>query len=200
MMTIEKISTIKSAGRYEYQGAIIDVTDVLESGRIICTVTLADGTMFEARNRPSSLKYRIEHKGEQRERTNKVTIPCGHADHSTCHGEHATKVVSSNKRAKQHRKLMMALSDIKDIFPYTSDDIVNLVHTRWLEYSSSERRKEAEAEARKAEIAAKKQAEAEAREQAEAEKLRRAMIESYAKSKKLTLEVAEANLAALGII
>lgn len=200
MMTIEKISEIKSAGTYEYQGAVINVTDVLESGRIICTVTLADGTTFEARNRASSLKYRIENGGAQRERANKVTIPCGHADHSTCHGEHLTIKVGSNKLAKQHRKLMLALSDIKDVLPDTSDDIVNLIHSRWFEKAEATRKAVAEAEARKAEIAAKKQAEAEARKQAEAEKLRWSMIETYAKSKGLTLEVAEANLAALGII
>lgn len=200
MMTIEKISTIKSAGTYEYQGAVINVTEVTSNGRYRGKCTLQSGKEFSFSNSASGLQARIANDGINPSSTKKVTIPCGHADHSTCHGEHATKVVSSNKRAKQHRKLMMALSDIKDILPDTSDDIVNLVHTRWLEYSSSERRKEAEAEARKAEIAAKKQAEAEAREQAEAEKLRRAMIESYAKSKKLTLEVAEANLAALGII
>lgn len=199
MMTVDKISTIKSAGTYEYQGAVINVTEVTSNGRYRGTCILPSGKEFSFSNSASGLQARIANDGINPS-GKKVVIPCGHADHSTCHGEHVTKVVSSNKRAKQHRKLMIALSDIKDILPDTSDDIVNLVHTRWFEYSSSERRKEAEAEARKAEIAAKRQAEAEAREQAEAEKLRRAMIESYAKSKKLTLEVAEANLAALGII
>ena len=200
MITIEKISAIKSAGSYLYNGAVIEATDVLDSGRIICTVTLADGTTFGARNRPSSLKYRIEHGGEQREKSTKVVIPCGHADNSTCHGEHVTKVSSSNKRAKQHRKLMLALNDIQSVLSDSSDDIVNLIHSRWYEKVEADKRIEVEAEAKKAAIAAKKQAEEEAKKQAEEQKLRRAMIEGYAKKQGIPLDKAEASLIAIGII
>lgn len=200
MTQVSKLSVIKSAGIYEYQGAVINVSEVLESGRIVCTVTLSDGTTFESRNRPSSLKYRIEHGGEQREKTTKTVIPCGHADHSTCHGEHVTKVVSSNKLAKQHRKLMLALNDIKSVLGDSSDDIVNLVHARWYEQAEAARKAEAEAEARKAAIIAKKQAEEAAKKQAEEQKLRRAMIEGYAKKQGLPLDKAEAALVAVGII
>lgn len=188
MMTVEKISAIKSAGSYLYNGAVIEATDVLESGRIICTVTLADGTTFEARNRPSSLKYRIEHGGEQRDKTTKAVIPCGHADHSACHGEHVTKAVPSNKLAKQHRKLMLALHDIQSILWDNSDDIAKLVHSRWFKKAEDARRIEAEAEAKKAAIEAKKQAEAEAKKQQEL--INTVVSDLHALSKYMTQEQA----------
>lgn len=165
-MTVDKISTIKSAGAYMFFDSVVNVVEVTSSGRYRGTCILPSGKEFSFSNSASGLQARIANDGINPS-GKKVVIPCGHADHSTCHGEHVTKVVSSNKLAKQYRKLMLALSDIKDILPNTSDDIVNLVHTRWFEYSSSERRKQAEVEARKAEIAAKKAAEEEAKKQAE---------------------------------
>lgn len=192
-MTIKSISTIKSAGSYEFNGAVVNVTEVTSKGRLRGTCTLSSGKEFSFSNSASGLKARIENDGLNPSYKRSATIPCGHSDHSTCHGEHVTKHVSSNKLAKQHRKLMLAMNDIKDVLNDTSDDIVNLIQARWYEKAEAVRKAMDE-------IAAKKRAEAEAREYAEAEKLRRSMIETYAKSKNLTLEVAEANLSALGII
>lgn len=184
--------TISAAGMYEYNGKQFEITAKV-GGKYSGNV---DGKVFRNWDK-NGVKKLV---GAEYKEYRKVTIPCGHADNSTCHGEHVLKVVSSNKLAKQHRKLMLALSDIKAVLPNTSDDIVNLIHSRWYEYTEEVKRMEAEAEAKKAAIAAKKQAEEDAKKQAEEQKLRRAIIEGYAKKQGITLDKAEAALIAVGII
>lgn len=203
MMTVERISVIKSAGIYEYNGAVINVTEITGSGKLRGTCKLSDGTEFSFTNSASGLAKRIDNGGKT---TKSAVIPCGHSDNSTCHGEHKTVAVSAARIERKHRSVMSALNVLNDFLGY-QDGLSMQVHTAWHEFKTEQDRLAAEAEqlrlkreAERKEAEAKKQAEAEAKKLEEERKLRSAMIEAYAKKQGLTLEVAEANLTALGII
>lgn len=190
--------TISAVGMYEYNGKQFEITAKV-GGKYSGNV---DGKVFRNWDK-NGVKKLV---GAEYKEYRKVTIPCGHADHSTCHGEHKTVVVSAARREKKHRSIMHALHVLNDFLGY-QDGLSMQVNTAWYSFKVEQERIEAEAEAAKMkreaerkEAEAKKQAEAEAKKLEEERKLRLAMIESYAKKQGLTLEVAEANLTALGII
>lgn len=169
MVSVTKISEIKTTGSYEYNGSVINVTEVTDSGKLRGVCKLADGTEFKFTNSASGLNGRINNGGKT---IKKAVIPCGHADHSTCHGEHRT-IISGNRIAKKHRSIMRALSVINDFVGY-QDDLNIKVNEAWHDFKNEQNRLVAEAEqlrlkreteAKEAE--AKKLAEAEAKKQAE---------------------------------
>lgn len=127
-------------------------------------------------------------------------------DNSQAHGQHKVVAVSDNKLARQHRAVMKALSDINKILGY-QDEVNSLIQARWFGYSSEQQaiaeRLKAEAEARakaKAEAEAKAKAEAEVKAEAARVEAQRQMVELAAKNAGISIEQAERNLRALGMI
>ena len=169
-MTVDKISVIKSAGSYEYNGAAINVAEITGSGKLRGTCKLSDGTEFSFTNSASGLAKRIDNGGKT---TKSAVIPCGHADHSTCHGEHKTVAVSTSRREKKHRSIMQALAVLNEFLGY-QDGLSMQVNAAWYEFKAEQDRIAEEAEqlrlkreAERKEAEAKKQAEAEAKKQRE---------------------------------
>lgn len=205
MLTVNRISEIKSAGIYEYQGAVINVTEVTSNGRYRGACTLPSGKEFSFSNSASGLQARIANDGINPS-GKRAVIPCGHADNSTCHGEHKTVAISEARREKKHRLIMRSLHVLNDFLGY-QDNLSMQVNEAWYIFTSEQDRLAAEAEAsrikreaERKEAEAKKQAEEAAKKQAEEQKLRRAMIEGYAKKQGIPLDKAEAALVAIGII
>ena len=127
-------------------------------------------------------------------------------DNSQQKGENKVVAVSDNKLARQHRAVMHALSTINKVLGY-QDGANNLIHAAWYEYSNEQQaiaeRLKIEAEARlkaKAEAEAKAKAEAEAKAEAARIEAQRQMIELAAKNAGISIEQAEQNLRALGMI
>lgn len=127
-------------------------------------------------------------------------------DNSQAHGQHKIVAVSDNKLARQHKAVMQALSTINRVLGY--QDAANMaVQSAWHEYSKEQQaiaeRLKAEAEARakaKAEAEAKAKAEAEAKAEAARVEAQRQMVEIAAKNAGISIEEAEKNLRALGMI
>lgn len=127
-------------------------------------------------------------------------------DNSQAHGTHKVVAVSDNKLARQHRAVMQALSTINNILGY--QDAANMaVQYSWYEYAKEQQaiaeRLKAEAEARakaKAEAEAKAKAEADAKAEAARIEAQRQMVELAAKNAGISIEEAEKNLRALGMI
>lgn len=170
MMAIEKLSAIKSAGVYQYNGAVINVIETTGSGKLRGTCKLDDGTEFSFTNSASGLAKRIDNGGKT---TKSAVIPCGHADHSTCHGEHKTVSISAARMEKKHRSIMQALNVLNGFLGY-QDNLSMQVNSAWYNFKTEQERIAAEAEAarikretERKEAEAKKQAEAEAKKQAE---------------------------------
>lgn len=189
--------TISAVGMYEYNGKQFEITAKV-GGKYSGNV---DGKVFRNWDK-NGVKKLV---GAEYKEYRKVTIPCGHADHSTCHGEHKT-VVSANRIEKKHRSVMKSLAVLNDFLGY-QDGLSMQVNTAWYEFTTEQDRlaKEAEQlrlkrEAERKEAEAKKATEEAAKKQAEEQKLRRAIIESYAKKQDIPFDKAEANLTALGII
>lgn len=164
MTQVNKISEIKNAGTYMFMGAVITVNEITSSKKLKGVCRLANGTEFTFTNGASNLLYRIEHDGKSKPRTeagteSKVTIPAK-VDNSQAHGVNKVVSVSGNKLARQHRKVMDALSTINEILGY-QDGANMLVQAAWYEYASEQKAI--------AEAAAKEKAEAEAKAKAEAE-------------------------------
>lgn len=127
-------------------------------------------------------------------------------DNSQAHGQHKIVAVSDNKLSRQHRVIMKALSDINKVLGY-QDGANSLIQAAWFEYSNEQQaiaeRLKAEAEARakaKAEAEAKAKAEAEAKAEAARIEAQRQMVELAAKNAGISIEEAEKNLRALGMI
>lgn len=127
-------------------------------------------------------------------------------DNSQAHGQHKVVAVSDNKLARQHRAVMQALSTINKVLGY--QDAANMaVQSSWYEYAKEQQeiaerlRIEAEARAKaKAEAEAKAKAEAEAKAEAARIEAQRQMVELAAKNAGISIEEAEKNLRALGMI
>lgn len=126
-------------------------------------------------------------------------------DNSQSKGENKVLAVtlSASKQQKRFLKAYKLCKQASEAYGLT--DIFSGILAQLQELDSYILRCEAEKinqllEQTRLEAEAKKQAEEEAKKQAEEQRLRQAMIESYAKKKSLSLEVAEANLAAIGII
>lgn len=209
MAHVNKLSEIKSAGRYEYNGAVINVTEITSSKKLKGICKLQDGTEFSFTNGASNLLYRIEHAGKCKPRTEagketSANIPAK-VDNSHAHGQHKVVAVSDNKLARQHRAVMQALATINKVLGY--QDATNMaVQASWYEYSKEQQaiakslKAQAEAEAKaKAEAEAKKQAEAEAKQQAKIAEAAELLIQQAMKNG-LTREAAESSLKALGLI
>lgn len=209
MAHVNKLSEIKSAGRYEFNGAVINVTEITSSKKLKGICKLQDGTEFSFTNGASNLLYRIEHAGKCKPRTEagketSANIPAK-VDNSQAHGQHKVVAVSYNKLARQHRAVMHSLSIINKVLGY-QDDANKLVQAAWYEYSNKQAelvkqaKAKAEAEAKaKAEAEAKKQAEAEAKQQAKIAEAAELLIQQAMKNG-LTREAAESSLKALGLI
>ena len=127
-------------------------------------------------------------------------------DNSQAHGQHKVVVVSDNKLARQHRVVMQALATINKVLGY--QDAANMaVQASWYEYSREQQaiaerlRIEVEARAKaKAEAEAKAKAEAEVKAEAARIEAQRQMVELAAKNAGISIEEAEKNLRALGMI
>ena len=210
MLQVSKISAIKSVGSYEYNGAVINVLEITGSKKLKGVCKLQDGTEFNFTNGASNLLYRIEHAGKCKPRTEagKETAAQFPAkvDNSQAHGQHKVVAVSDNKLARQHRAVMQALSTINKVLGY--QDAANMaVQSSWYEYAKEQQaiaerlRIEAEAKAKaKAEAEAKAKAEAEAKAEAARIEAQRQMVELAAKNAGISIEEAEKNLRALGMI
>ena len=210
MKQVSKISEIKSAGVYGFNCAVIQVLEITSSKKLKGVCKLGDGTEFTFTNGASNLLYRIEHAGKCKPRTEAGKESAAHipakVDNSQAHGHHKVVTVSDNKLARQHRAVMQALSTINSILGY-QDGANTLVQAAWYEYSNEQHeiaaRLKAEAEARlkaKAEAEAKAKAEAEAKAEAARINAQRQMIELAAKNAGISIDEAEKNLRALGMI
>lgn len=210
MVQVSKISAIKSVGSYEYNGAIINVVEITGSKKLKGVCKLQDGTEFNFTNGASNLLYRIEHAGKCKPRTeagkeNAAHVPAK-VDNSQAHGQHKVVAVSDNKLARQHRAVMQALATINKVLGY--QDTANMaVQASWYEYAKEQQeiaerlRLEAEAKAKaKAEAEAKAKAEAEAKAEADRIEAQRKLVELAAKNAGISIEQAEQNLRALGMI
>lgn len=210
MLSVSKISEIKSVGCYEYNGAVINVVEITSSKKLKGVCKLQDGTEFNFTNGASNLLYRIEHAGKCKPRTEAGKETSAHipakVDNSQAHGQHKVVAVSDNKLARQHRVVMQALATINKVLGY--QDAANMaVQSSWYEYTKEQQaiaerlRIEAEAKAKaKAEAEAKAKAEAEAKAEAARIETQRQMVELAAKNAGISIEEAEKNLRALGMI
>lgn len=210
MTKVNKISEIKSAGSYEYNGAVINVLEITGSKKLKGVCKLQDGTEFNFTNGYSNLIYRIEHAGKSKPRNEAGKVTTAHiptkVDNSQAHGQHKVVAVSDNKLSRQHRAVMQSLSTINKVLGY--QDAANMaVQASWYEYSKEQQaiaerlRIEAEARAKaKAEAEAKAKAEAEAKAEAARIEAQRQMVELAAKNAGISIEQAEQNLRALGMI
>ena len=119
-------------------------------------------------------------------------------DNSQAHGQHKVVAVSDNKLARQHRAVMQALATINKVLGY--QDAANMaVQASWYEYSK-EQQAIAERLRLEAEAEAKAKAEAEAKAEAARIEAQRQMVELAAKNAGISIEEAEKNLRALGMI
>lgn len=209
MVHVNKLSEIKSAGAYEFNGAVINVAEITSSKKLKGICKLQDGTEFSFTNGASNLLYRIEHAGKCKPRTEAGRETSANilakVDNSQAHGKHKVVAVSNNKLARQHRAVMNALNTINSILGY-QDGANKLVQSAWYEYSNEQQaiaqrlKAQAEAEAKaKAEAEAKKQAEAEAKQQAKIAEAAELLIQQAMKNG-LTREAAESSLKTLGLI
>lgn len=210
MIQVSKISAIKSVGSYEYNGAVINVIEITGSKKLKGVCKLQDGTEFNFTNGASNLLYRIEHAGKCKPRAEagketSANIPA-RVDNSQAHGQHKVVAVSDNKLARQHRAVMQVLSTINKLFGY-QDTVNTAIQASWYEYSREQQtiakrlRLESEARAKaKAEAEAKAKADAEAKAEAARIEAQRQMVELAAKNAGISIEEAEKNLRALGMI
>ena len=210
MVQVSKISQIKSVGSYEYNGAVINIVEITSSKKLKGVCKLQDGIEFNFTNGASNLLYRIEHAGKCKPRTEAgketaANIPAK-VDNSQAHGQHKVVAVSDNKLARQHRTVMQALTTINKVLGY--QDAANMaVQASWYEYAQEQQviaerlRIEAKARAKaKAEAEAKAKSEAEAKAEAARVEAQRQMVELAAKNAGISIEEAEKNLRALGMI
>lgn len=165
--------TISAAGIYEYNGKQFEITAKV-GGKYSGNV---DGKVFRNWDK-NGVKKLV---GAEYKEYRKVTIPCGHADHSTCHGENKT-VVSANRIEKKRRSVMKALAVLNDFLGY-QDGLSMQVNVAWYEFKAEQERIESEAEAARIKREAeRKEAEAKKQAEAEAKKLQEA-IEKLQKMK-----------------
>lgn len=209
MVQVSKISTIKSVGSYEYNGAVIDVLEITSSKKLKGVCKLQDGTEFHFTNGASNLLYRIEHAGKCKPRTEAgketaANIPAK-VDNSQAHDTH--KVLSATQSAsKQQKRFLKAYKlcrqasevyGLTDVFSGILEQLKEL--DRYV--SKCEKVKAQQAvELAKAEAEAKAKAEAEAKAEAARIEAQRQMVELAAKNAGISIEEAEKNLRALGMI
>lgn len=209
MVQVSKISAIKSVGSYEYNGAVINVVEITGSKKLKGVCKLQDGTEFNFTNGASNLLYRIEHAGKCKPRTEAGKETSAHipakVDNSQAHGQH--KVLSATQSAsKQQKRFLKAYKlcrqasevyGLTDVFSGILKQLQEL--DRYV--SKCEKVKAQQAvELAKAEAEAKAKAEAEAKAEAARIEAQRQMVELAAKNAGISIEEAEKNLRALGMI
>ena len=209
MVQVSKISAIKSVGSYEYNGAVINVVEITGSKKLKGVCKLQDGTEFNFTNGASNLLYRIEHAGKCKPRTEAGKETSAHipakVDNSQAHGQH--KVLSATQSAsKQQKRFLKAYKlcrqasevyGLTDVFSGILEQLQEL--DRYV--SKCEKVKAQQAvELAKAEAEAKAKAEAEAKAEAARIEAQRQMVELAAKNAGISIEEAEKNLRALGMI
>ena len=195
--------TISAAGMYQFGDVVFEITGK-QGGKYSGKV--GDKTF---RNwDKNGVRMLVGAEYTPRVRSGKETaahIPAK-VDNSQAHGQHKVVAVSDNKLARQHRAVMQALATINKVLGY--QDAANVaVQASWYEYSKEQQviaerlRIEAEAKAKaKAEAEAKAKAEAEAKAEAARIEAQRNMIELAAKNAGISIEEAEKNLRALGML
>ena len=195
--------TISAAGMYQFGDVIFEITGK-QGGKYSGKV--GDKTF---RNwDKNGVRMLVGAEYTPRVRNGKETaanIPAK-VDNSQAHGQHKVVAVSDNKLARQHRAVMQSLATINKVLGY--QDAANMfVQSAWYEYAKEQQviaeRLRAEAEARakaKAEAEAKAKAEAEAKAEAARVEAQRQMVELAAKNAGISIEEAEKNLRALGMI
>lgn len=195
--------TISAAGMYQFGEVIFEITDK-NGGKYSGKV----GDKVFRNWDKNGVRKLVGAEYTPRVRNGKETaahIPAK-VDNSQAHGTHKIVAVSDNKLARQHRAVMQALSTINRVLGY-QDDVNGIIQARWYGYSNEQQaiaeqlRIEAEAKAKaKAEAAEKAKAEAEAKAEAARIEAQRQMIELAAKNAGISIEQAEQNLRALGMI
>lgn len=195
--------TISAAGMYQFGNVVFEITGK-QGGKYSGKV--GDKTF---RNwDKNGVRMLVGAEYTPRVRNGKETsanIPAK-VDNSQAHGQHKVVAVSDNKLARQHRAVMQALATINKVLGY--QDAANMaVQASWYEYAKGQQaiaerlRIEAEARAKaKAEAEAKAKAEAEAKAEAARVEAQRQMVELAAKNAGISIEEAEKNLRALGMI
>ena len=187
--------TISAAGMYQFGNVVFEITDK-KSGKYSGKV--GDKTF---RNwDKNGVKMLVGAEYTPRVRSGKETasyIPAK-VDNSQAHGANKIVAVSDNKLARQHRAVMQALSTINKVLGY-QDGANNLIQAAWYDYATEQ---QALAERLRIEAEAKAKAKAEAEAKAEAARIeaQRQMIELAAKNAGISIEQAEQNLRALGMI
>ena len=206
MKTVEKFFGLKVGETQVCNGFVFVCTDkkVLTQG--------AAPTIYGTLTTPEGVVVDYTQKGVFANKLNKlagvansVTITTK-VDNSQNKGENKVVAVSDNKLARQHKTIMHALSTINNVLGY--QDAANVaIQSSWYEYAKEQKaiikrlRIEAEARAKaKAEAEAKSKAEAEAKAEADRIEAQRQMIELAAKNAGISIEEAEKNLRALGMI
>ena len=198
MKTVEKFFGLKVGETQVCNGFVFVCTDkkVLTQG--------AAPTIYGTLTTPEGVVVDYTQKGVFANKLNKlagvansVTITTK-VDNSQNKGENKVVAVSDNKLARQHKAIMQALSTINNVLGY--QDAANVaVQSSWYEYAKEQeaiiKRLRIEAEAR-----AKAKAEAEAKAEADRIESQRKMIELAAKNAGISIEEAEKNLRALGMI
>lgn len=195
--------TISAAGMYQFGDVIFEITGK-QGGKYSGKV----GDKVFRNWDKNGVRMLVGAEYTPRVRNGKETaanIPAK-VDNSQAHGQHKVVAVSDNKLARQHRAVMQSLATINKVLGY--QDAANMfVQSAWYEYAKEQQviaeRLRAEAEARakaKAEAEAKAKAEAEAKAEAARVEAQRQMVELAAKNAGISIEEAEKNLRALGMI
>ena len=209
MVQVSKISAIKRVGSYEYNGAVINVVEITSSKKLKGVCKLQDGTEFNFTNGASNLLYRIEHAGKCKPRTEAgketaANIPAK-VDNSQAHGQH--KVLSATQSAsKQQKRFLKAYklckqaSEVYGLTDVFSGMLEQLFELDRYAVNCEKVKAQKAVELAKAEAEAKAKAEAEAKAEADRIEAQRQMVELAAKNAGISIEEAEKNLRALGMI
>lgn len=209
MKHVSRISEIKSAGSYEYNGAVINVLEITSSNKLKGVCKLQDGTEFNFTNGASNLLYRIDHAGKCKPRTKAGKETSAHipakVDNSQSHGNHKVLSVtqSSSKQQKRFLKAYKLCKQASEVYGLTDVFSGILEQLQKLDnyVTNCEIIKAQQAiELAKAEAKAKAEAEAKAKAEAARIEAQRQMVELAAKNAGISIEEAEKNLRALGMI
>lgn len=195
--------TISAAGMYQFGEVVFEITGK-QGGKYSGKV--GDKTFRNWDKNGVRMLVGAEYTPRVRNGKETKTVIPAKVDNSQAHGVHKVVAVSDNKLARQHRVVMKALYDINKVLGY-QDEVNNIIQKRWFGYSSKQQaiaerlRLEAENRAKaKAEAEAKAKAEAEAKAEADRIEAQRKLVELAAKNAGISIEEAEKNLRALGMI
>lgn len=198
---IESIKEIKSSGSYQYDNAVINVSEVTENGRLRGECSLSDGTVFSFSNSVPGLKARIANGGKNPSHIKKETAVTFTAkvENSQLQGTHKVISVSqsASKQEKRFRKAWKAMLQVHRVYCPEATDIPSAMfealkqEDNWYRHVEKVKAQQA-IEHAKAEAEAKAKAEAEAKAEADRLAQREADIQSLMRIMKMTREQAEA--------